>query len=75
MMQLGVPFKEARRLLNAYHSTRPGIKILNEQIAQTLNSRGYINNLYGRRLHVDTEHKALNALDPRLSAADLCEIA
>jgi DNA polymerase I len=70
MLQLGVPFKEARRLLNAYHSTRPGIKILNEQIAQTLNSRGYINNLYGRRLHVETEHKALNALIQG-SAADL----
>jgi DNA polymerase I len=70
MMQLGVPFKEARRLLNAYHSTRPGIKILNEQIAQTLNSRGYISNLYGRRLHVETEHKALNALIQG-SAADL----
>ena len=70
MMQLGVPFKEARRLLNAYHDTRPGIKILNEQIAQTLNSRGYISNLYGRRLHVDTEHKALNALIQG-SAADL----
>lgn len=70
MMQLGVPFKEARRLLNAYHTTRPGIKILNEQIAQTLNSRGYISNLYGRRLHVETEHKALNALIQG-SAADL----
>ena len=70
MMQLGVPFKEARRLLNAYHDTRPGIKILNEQIAQTLNSRGYISNLYGRRLHVETEHKALNALIQG-SAADL----
>ena len=70
MLQLGVPFKEARRLLNAYHTTRPGIKILNEQIAQTLNSRGYISNLYGRRLHVETEHKALNALIQG-SAADL----
>ena len=70
MSQLGVPFKEARRLLNAYHTTRPGIKILNEQIAQTLNSRGYISNLYGRRLHVETEHKALNALIQG-SAADL----
>ena len=70
MMQLGVPFKEARRLLYAYHQTRPGIKVLNEQIAETLNSKGYISNLYGRRLHVDTEHKALNALIQG-SAADL----
>jgi DNA polymerase-1 len=70
MKQLNVPFKEARRLLNAYHQTRPGIKILNEQIAQTLNARGYINNLYNRRLHVTEHHKALNALIQG-SAADL----
>jgi len=70
MLQLGVPFKEARRLLLAYHDTRPGIKVLNQQIASTLTSKGYITNLYGRRLHVDTEHKALNALIQG-SAADL----
>ena len=70
MLQLGVPFKEARRLLNAYHDTRPGIKLLNARIATTLQQKGYITNLYGRRLHVDTEHKALNALIQG-SAADL----
>lgn len=70
MRQLGVDFKEARRLLKAYHETRPGIKKLNEQIDQTLNSRGYISNLYGRRLHVEESHKALNALIQG-SAADL----
>ena len=70
MNQLDVPYKEARRLLTAYHTTRPGIKILNEYIATSLNSKGFIRNLYGRRLHVDTEHKALNALIQG-SAADL----
>ena len=70
MLQLGVPFKEARRLLNAYHDTRPGIKLQNARIATTLGQKGYITNLYGRRLHVDTEHKALNALIQG-SAADL----
>ena len=70
MMQLGVPFKEARRLLNAYHATRPGIKLLQESISQTVQHRGYIQSLYGRRLHVDEEHKALNALIQG-SAADL----
>ena len=70
MLQLGVPFKEARRLLLAYHATRPGIKLLNARIATTLQQKGYITNLYGRRLHVDTEHKALNALIQG-SAADL----
>lgn len=70
MRQLGVDFKEARRLLKAYHETRPGIKILNQSIAETLGTRGYIQGLYGRRLHVQEEHKALNALIQG-SAADL----
>jgi len=70
MRQLGVNFKEARRLLKAYHATRPGIKTLNENIAQALTAKGYITSLYGRRLHVEESHKALNALIQG-SAADL----
>ena len=70
MRQLGVDFKEARRLLKAYHETRPGIKKLNEQIDKTIKARKYITNLYGRRLHVEESHKALNALIQG-SAADL----
>ncbi len=70
MRQLGVNFKEAKRLLNAYHETRPGIKLLNQSIAETLDMRGYIQSLYGRRLHVLEAHKALNALIQG-SAADL----
>lgn len=70
MRQLGVDYKEAKRLLSAYHATRPGIKILNEYIASTLDQRGYISNLYNRRLHVEEQHKALNALIQG-SAADL----
>jgi len=70
MRQLGVNFKEAKRLLKAYHDTRPGIKMLNQSIAQTLDMRGYIQSLYGRRLHVLESHKALNALIQG-SAADL----
>lgn len=70
MRQLNVPYKEARRLLNAYHETRPGIKTLNNSIAETLHMRKYIQSLYGRRLHIEEEHKALNALIQG-SAADL----
>ena len=70
MRQLNVPYKEARRLLNAYHETRPGIKRLNDSIANALGSKGYITGLYGRRLHVQESHKALNALIQG-SAADL----
>lgn len=70
MRQLGVSFKEARRLLKAYHDTRPGIKVLNERIGDAINTRGYITSLYGRRLHILESHKALNALIQG-SAADL----
>lgn len=70
MRQLGVDFKEAKRLLTAYHNTRPGIKLLTNTIAETLEQRGYITNLYGRRLHVEEPHKALNALIQG-AAADL----
>ena len=70
MRQLSVPYKEARRLLSAYHQTRPGIKALNETISNTLGMRGYIQSLYGRHLHVHEDHKALNALIQG-SAADL----
>jgi DNA polymerase-1 len=70
MRQLNVDYKEARRLLNAYHDTRPGIKNLTNNIGQALKERGYIISLYGRRLHVQEEHKALNALIQG-SAADL----
>lgn len=70
MRQLGVPFKEARRLLKAYHTTRPGIKLLNQTLAETISMRGYIQSLYGRHLHVEEEHKMLNALIQG-SAADL----
>lgn len=69
MRQLNVPYKEARRLLTVYHHTRPGIKMLNDAIANSL-KRGYITSLYGRRLHVQESHKALNALIQG-SAADL----
>ncbi len=70
MRQLGVDYAEAKRLLKAYHETRPGIKLLNAKIATAIQDRGYINNLYNRRLHVEEEHKALNALIQG-SAADL----
>lgn len=70
MRQLDVPYKEARRLLKAYHQTRPGINQLKDIISQKLVSQGYITNLYGRRLRVQEDHKALNALIQG-SAADL----
>jgi DNA polymerase-1 len=70
MSQLDVKYTEARRLLKAYHTTRPGIALLNDNIAATLDHKKYIKSLYGRRLHITENHKALNALIQG-SAADL----
>jgi DNA polymerase-1 len=68
--QLGVDYKEAKRLLDAYHDTRPGINRLRDSIANTLGERGYLINSSGRHLHVEESHKALNALIQG-SAADV----
>jgi DNA polymerase-1 len=70
MRQLGVDYKEAKRLLEAYHGTRPGIALLRNSIDRILDSRGYIINSHGRHLHVEESHKALNALIQG-SAADI----
>jgi len=70
MRQLGVDYTKAKKMLRAYHDTRPGIKKLNASIAEVLERRGYIINSHGRRLHVQESHKALNALIQG-SAADL----
>ena len=70
MRQLGVDYPEAKRLLKAYHATRPGINLLRTAIDRTLADRGYIINSHGRHLHVEDSHKALNALIQG-SAADI----
>ena len=70
MRQLGVSYQEAKRLLDAYHDTRPGISLLRKSIDNTLAIRGYIINSHGRNLHVTESHKALNALIQG-SAADV----
>jgi len=70
MRQLGVEYQEARRLLGAYHDTRPGINILRNSLDSVLDARGYLINSHGRHLHVQDSHKALNALIQG-SAADV----
>lgn len=74
MAQLGVEYEEARRLLRAYHETRPGINALRNSIDNVLEQRGYLINSHGRHLHVTDSHKALNALIQG-SAADLMRSA
>lgn len=70
MRQLGVEYQEARRLLGAYHATRPGISVLRDSLDSVLAARGYLINSHGRHLHVQDSHKALNALIQG-SAADV----
>lgn len=72
--QLGVSWKEAGDLLGRFHRARPGVRTLNEIVIDVLQSRGYIKTIAGRRLHPQSEHKALNAL-LQGSAAELMKIS
>jgi DNA polymerase-1 len=74
---LGIPFKVAQRQQKVFHERWPSIKLLNNPpfrnggygagevagvIQNRLESRGYITTLWGRHLHPEAPHKALNAL-------------
>lgn len=74
MRQLGITYNEAREILDAYHARWPGIKMVQNSINSRLQERGYITTLFGRHLHPDSEHKALNALIQGC-AADLMKSA
>lgn len=62
MRQLGITYNEAREILDAYHQRWPGIRMVQNSINSRLQERGYITTLFGRHLHPDSDHKALNAL-------------
>lgn len=62
MRQLGITYPEAREILDAYHERWPGIGMVQRSINGRVQERGYITTLYGRHLHPESEHKALNAL-------------
>lgn len=62
MKQLGITWMEAGRLLENFHRRWPGIQLLNSTINDVLDQRGYIKTLWGRHLHPESRHKALNAL-------------
>jgi DNA polymerase I - 3''-5'' exonuclease and polymerase domains len=74
---LGVSEEDARRLQTVFHETWPGIRLLHNPpfrngsyakgtgpgaIQRQLERRGYITTLFGRHLHPESQHKALNAL-------------
>lgn len=74
MRQLGLTFQEAKTLLAAFHDQWPGIRKVQNLIEARLAERGYITTLWGRHLHPDSPHKALNAL-VQGCAADLMKSA
>lgn len=74
MRQLGVTFHDATGLLRNFHARWPGISLVQTAIEARLKERGYITTLWGRHLHPESEHKALNAL-VQGCAADLMRSA
>ncbi len=62
MKELGVSYQEAKAIFDGFHAQWPGIKLVQTVIADRMQERGYVTTLFGRHLHPDSEHKALNAL-------------
>lgn len=55
-------YPDGKRLIAAYHSARPGVKLLSEKLWSSYSSKGHIRLIDGHRLHPESEHKALNTL-------------
>ena len=62
MRQFGVSAAEAKRRVEQFHRAWPGVRLLQSAIERRLSERGYITTLYGRHLHPESPHKAINAL-------------
>lgn len=55
-------YRDGQKIIAAYHSARPGVKIVGEKLWKSYQSKGYIRLIDGHRLHPESEHKALNTL-------------
>lgn len=55
-------YMDGKKLLDNFHATRPGIKILRKRVIQRIDDVGYITTPWGSRLHPLEDHKALNVL-------------
>jgi DNA polymerase I-like protein with 3'-5' exonuclease and polymerase domains len=80
-VKLGLPYNEARELLEEYHSRLPGVRKLYDRADRRAKKRGYIVTWGGRKRRFRRQgrsyqhtHKALNAL-LQGSAADLLKRA
>src|SRR5690242_16685280 len=56
MRQLGIPYPDARDMLDNYHAQWPGIRMVQTAIKGRLQERAYITTLFGRHLHPESEH-------------------
>ncbi len=54
--QLNIPQKEAQLYIDLYFARYPGVRAYMEQTRETARSRGYVETLFGRRLHVEDIH-------------------
>jgi DNA polymerase-1 len=55
-------YMEGKKLVQAFHESRPGIKRLTDKLIESNVTKGYIKLIDGSRLHPQTEHKTLNVL-------------
>lgn len=55
-------YPEGKTLIGAYHSARPGVRLLSEKLWSSYQSKSYIRLIDGHRLHPESEHKCLNTL-------------
>ena len=55
-------WNDATLVLKGFHERWPGISIVTAAIEAKLDKVGYITTLFGRELHPESRHKALNAL-------------
>ena len=62
MRQMGIEYVDARDILDNFHDQWPGIRRVQASIKSRMQERGYITTLFGRHLHPESDHKALNAL-------------
>lgn len=62
MRQFDVSAAEAKRMVEQFHKAWPGVRLLQAAIERRIEQRGYITTLFGRHLHPESPHKAINAL-------------
>jgi len=75
-VNLGVTLKEARKLMEKYYDRFPGINNLQIKCKKLLFSQGYVEDMFGRRYHVekDRAYVSVNAITQG-AAANILKLA